>query len=296
MSIVINTPNGTIGRQLAHALLDAGEAITVISRDPDRVADLADRGARVVKGSIEDEATLRDAFTGATGLFWLSPPNLAPGFHAWARQVAERAASLAAAAGIDRVVVLSSTGAQSGAGVGPVSALGPVEAAFEAKLANVAALRAGFFMENYLRDLGTITAMGKIFSPADADHRVPMVATADIALRAAQLLREGWQGHLKLGVHGPRDLSPREGAQILGQALGRSIEYVQVTPEQALGAMLEAGVPEYAARQYVEMFGALNEGRMDPAEPRDEASTTPTELADFVAQVLRPAIDRAAAQ
>lgn len=296
MSIVINTPNGTIGRQLALDLLDAGEAITVITRDATRSAPLAERGARVVEGTIDDEATLRDAFEAATGLFWLTPPNLAPGFHAWARQNAERAASLAKAAGIERVVVLSSSGAHSGAGVGPVSALGPVEHAFQAELPHVVSLRAGFFMENYLRDLGTIGGMGKIFSPADADHRVPVVATADIARRAAELLREGWEGHLELGVHGPRDLSPRESAAILGEALGRPVEYVQVSPEQALGAMVEAGVPEFAAQQYVQMFGALNEGRMDPAEPRDEASTTPTELAEFATRVLRPALDRAAAE
>ena len=296
MSIVINTPNGTIGRQLALNLLDAGEVITVITRDATKAAPLAERGARVVQGTIDDEATLSAAFEGASALFWLTPPNLAPGYHAWAHQTAERAASLAKAAGIERAVVLSSTGAHSGAGVGPVSALGPVEDAFRAELPHVIALRPGFFMENYLRDVGTIAGMGTIFSPADADRRVPVVATADIARRAADLLRGGWEGHLELGVHGPRDLSPREGAAILAEALGRPVQYVQVNPEQALSGMVEAGMPEFAARQYVEMYGALNDGRMDPAEPRDEASTTPTALSEFAAQVLRPALDRAAAE
>jgi hypothetical protein len=36
----------------------------------------------------------------------------------------------------------------------------------QAELAHVIALRPGFFMETYLRDLGTIAAMGKIFSAA----------------------------------------------------------------------------------------------------------------------------------
>lgn len=295
MSIVINTPNGNIGRQLALALLDAGEPITVISRDASKAAALAGRGARVVEGSIDDEATLRAAFEGATALFWLSPPNLVPGFLETSKVNAERAARLAKEAGIERVVVLSSVGAHSGAGVGPVSSLGPVEAAFQAQIPNVVSLRAGFFMENYLRDLGSIAAMGKIFSPARADHAVPMASTGDIATRAAQLLREGWQGHQALGVHGPRDLSPREGAAILAQALERPVEHVQVSYDQALAGMLQAGVPEYAAGIYVEMYRAMNEGRMDPAEPRDAASTTPTELADFARRVLRPALAQMAA-
>jgi uncharacterized protein YbjT (DUF2867 family) len=296
MSIVINTPNGNIGRKLALALLDAGESITVISRSTDKAAELAQRGARVVLGSLEDEATLRAAFEGGEALFWLNPPNLAPGFFEKSEADAARAARLAKAAGIERVVVLSSVGAHSGPGVGPVSALRPVEAAFEAQLPHVVALRAGFFMENYLRDLGTIASMGKIFSPANGDMAMPLVATADIADRAAALLRDRtWQGHRALGVHGPRDLGFREAAGILARVLERPVEYVQVSLDQARAGMVQAGLPEYAAEQYVEMYAAMNAGRMNPAEPRDAASTTPTELAEFARTVLRPALAQFAA-
>ncbi|MEM9462054.1 MAG: NmrA family NAD(P)-binding protein [Myxococcota bacterium] len=293
MSIVINTPNGTIGRKLTLALLDAGEAVTVLSRDATRVSDLAERGARVIEGSF-DEATLRTALTGAETLFWLTPPHYVPDFMDWSRQAAQRAAQIAAEAGVVRAVVLSSVGAHSEA-VGPVSALGPVEAAFKAQLPHVTVLRPGFFMENYLRDVGTIATMGKIFSPADGDRPMPMVATADIARRAAQVLRDrNWQGHRVLGIHGPRNLSFREGAQIVGQALGREIEYVQVSADQARASMLEAGLPPHVAQMFVQMYQAMNDGRMDPAEPRDAASTTATELAQFARDVLKPAIAAAA--
>ena len=283
MSIVINTPNGNIGRKLALALLDAGEAVTVITRSTAKAAALVEQGARVVEGSIDDEATLRAAFTGAKALFWLNPPNLVPGFVEKSQADAERAARLAA-------------GAHSGPGVGPVSSLRPVEAAFEARVSNVASLRAGFFMENYLRDLGTIATMGKIFSAANADTPTPLVATADIAARAAALLRDrSWRGHRALGVHGPRDVTFREAAGILARALERPVEFVQVSLDQARAGMLQAGLPEFAVEQYVQMYAALNEGRMRPAEPRDAASTTPTELAEFARTVLRPALAQLAA-
>ena len=41
MSIVINTPTSNIGRALAARLLDAGERITVLSRDKKKVDDFA---------------------------------------------------------------------------------------------------------------------------------------------------------------------------------------------------------------------------------------------------------------
>ena len=45
MSIVINTPTSNIGRALAARLLDAGERITILSRDKKKVSDLERHGA-----------------------------------------------------------------------------------------------------------------------------------------------------------------------------------------------------------------------------------------------------------
>ena len=62
MSIVINTPTSHIGRALAARLLDAGEHITVLSRDKKKVDELRRRGARVIEGSFENPALLAEAF------------------------------------------------------------------------------------------------------------------------------------------------------------------------------------------------------------------------------------------
>ena len=50
MYILINAPNSNIGRALAVRLLDAGERITVLSRDKKKVDELLRRGARVEIG------------------------------------------------------------------------------------------------------------------------------------------------------------------------------------------------------------------------------------------------------
>jgi uncharacterized protein YbjT (DUF2867 family) len=78
MSIVINTPTSNIGRALAARLLDAGESITILSRDKKKVEELHRRGARVIEGSFEDPALLAEALKGAESLFWLTPPPARP--------------------------------------------------------------------------------------------------------------------------------------------------------------------------------------------------------------------------
>jgi uncharacterized protein YbjT (DUF2867 family) len=91
MSIVINTPNSNIGRALAVRLLDAGEQITVISRDRKKVEELHRRGARVIEGSFEDPALLAQALEGAEALFWLTPPPARPDYYEWAIRCAKQA-------------------------------------------------------------------------------------------------------------------------------------------------------------------------------------------------------------
>jgi uncharacterized protein YbjT (DUF2867 family) len=54
MSIVINTPTSKIGRALAGRLLDAGERVTVLTRDKGKVDELLRRGACVVEGPFEE--------------------------------------------------------------------------------------------------------------------------------------------------------------------------------------------------------------------------------------------------
>ncbi|RKH59616.1 NmrA family NAD(P)-binding protein [Corallococcus aberystwythensis] len=296
MSIVVNTPNGNIGRPLVEKLLEAGRKVTVISRTPEKVADLVKRGAKVVQGSIEEQATLDAAFAGAEALFWLSPSAIRPDFQEWAKANGRLAAERAKAHGVKRVVVLSSVGAQNGPGTGPVSVLKPVEEAFQAAAPNVVSLRAGFFMENLLRDVQSLAKAGAIFSASPETKPFPMVATADIAAKAAEyLLDTSWTGHRYAGVHGPRDLTYPEVASILTQVLGQPVKYVRVGLEDLRNGMTGAGMPAFAADTFVEMYGAILDGRMDPAEPRSKETTTPTTLAEFASTVLKPVVEQARA-
>jgi uncharacterized protein YbjT (DUF2867 family) len=290
MRIVVNTPNGNIGRSLVETLLARGAEVTLIARNPEKVRDFAARGARVVQGSIDDREVLDRAFEGAGAVFWLTPPGMRPDAHEWAIATARTAAEAVRRRDVKRVVLLSSVGAQSGPGVGPVGALLDIEKAFRAAAPDVVSLRAGFFMENLFRSLDTIVKAGAIFSPTPADKKSPTVASRDIAAMAAEELLASTPGHRTRGVHGPVDLSPREQAAILTEVLGFPVAYVEVPVEAAEKGMVDAGVPAFAAASFADMYRGIIDGRMDPAEPRSAETTTPTTFAEFARDVLRPAV------
>jgi uncharacterized protein YbjT (DUF2867 family) len=288
MTILIDTPTGNIGRSLASHLLDAGERVVLLARDPSKVADLSARGARVVEGSLDDTKAVARAFEGVTTAFWLTPPTLRPDFRAWAVGAATAAAKEAKKNG-SRVVTLSSVGAHV-EGNGPVSVVGAVEQTFRAELADVLALRPAYFFENFLRDAATIAAQGVWYGPTPQDRPMPMVATKDIAKVAAEEVRAAWGGHRIRGIHGPVDVTMNDAARAFSAALGREVKYVEVPLQAALDGMKQAGMPDFAVALYAEMLDGFVTGRTDPAEPRTPETTTPTTIAEFARDVLKRAL------
>jgi uncharacterized protein YbjT (DUF2867 family) len=291
MSIVINTPTSNIGRALAARLLDAGEQITVLSRDKKKVDELLRRGARVVEGSFEEPALLAEALEGAEALFWLTPPPARPDYYTWATKCAKQAAAAAKKAGASRAVVVSSMGAHSGPGTGAVGPAREMENDFEAALPAVVSLRPGIFMENFLLSAEMIAKAGQIFVPIQPGKKWPLVATADIAAKATcWLLDRGWTGHHRVGVHGPQDLSTGEAAAIIASAVGKPVQCIDATLEQARGALTSMGMPNFVVKLIIEQYVAFRDGRLDPAEPRTPDTTTPTTLAEFARTTLVPAV------
>lgn len=77
--IVITTPTGQIGRQVLDIVLgdvlDGGESVRVIARDPSRLSPEVRERVEVVVGSHGDPDVVDAAFAGADSVFWLAPPN-----------------------------------------------------------------------------------------------------------------------------------------------------------------------------------------------------------------------------
>lgn len=292
MRVVINTPAGNIGRAVADQLLEAGHELVVTSRHPQNCKSLIERGARLVEGSIDQPTVLDQAFSGMDALFWVTPFAFdRPDYVNWALQLAKTAAAAARRARLKRVVLVSSIGAQQEQGVGPIVCCKPTESAFAEAVPDLCCLRAASFMENFLAHVPTIATQGVIYSPHPSDRQMPMVATRDIAVKAVEaVLDPRWSGFRIAGVHGPEDLDHSTAARVIGEAIGRPVRHVEVTPEAARQGMIAQGLPPFVANLLADMYQGFREGRVVRAEPRTPETTTPTSLSRFAGEVLRPAI------
>ena len=296
---VVTGASGNTGSTLAYALLDAGQQVRVIARNPDHLRPFAARGAETVSADLTDTAKLTTAFTGAKGVYVMIPPNLSvPDYAAYQSQVTSALASALAKAKVPYVVSLSSVGADKPSGTGPVLGLHRLEEALNSISGlNTMHLRAGYFMENTLAQVGVIPTMGKTAGPVRPDLKVAMIAASDIgAVAADELLKLNFQGHQTRELLGERDISYNEATAIIGKAIGKpGLTYIQLPDEQLLPAFTNMGMPENLVKLLLEMTSAMNAGYMRPLEARSPRNTTPTSFETFVKEKFLPAYQQASA-
>jgi uncharacterized protein YbjT (DUF2867 family) len=290
MKIVVTTPTGQIGSRVVERLLESGNEVVVLARDPGRLPDAVRARAGVRQGTLEDADFVAEATAGADALFLLVPPSYAAeDWGAWQLSVGRAAADAVRGNGVRRVVFLSSAGAHRD-DLSPISRLGDIERLLKAAAPDVAALRAGFFMENLLQSVPTIQAQGAIFQAIAPDVPVPFVATRDLGDEAARWLADpSWSGHVTHLVLGPEELTMPAAADAVAAAAGRTVAFVPVPPEAVRDALLGMGSSPSVAEGYAQMMRGLDASRFE-LEPREGIIRGRTTLAEWSRAALAPAL------
>jgi len=254
MKIAVTTPTGHIGNKLANILLDRKSDVTLIARHPEKVKDLASRGAEIIAGEHSDSAIVEQAVRGADAVFWLTPSEITS--HdplGTARRMAEAGASVIRKHPDLHVVQLSSAGAFVPSGTGPIVGLHDTEEKFRAAGKNIVSLRPNEFMENVFFSLPTIVGQGSIFTSIPGSVKTPFIATQDIAEVASEFLLNPVDGHHVVDIVGPQEISLDEWARIAGQAIGKQVRVVTVPGDKLRAAMSQSGMSPEMAALLVEM-------------------------------------------
>jgi uncharacterized protein YbjT (DUF2867 family) len=291
--IVVTTPTGSIGRQVLARLLQAGERVRVIARDPSRLSPETLRQVEVVTGSHGDAEVVERAFEGADAVFWLPPPNPhAESLETVYVDFARPACEAFRKHGVRHVVGISALG--RGTPMADRAGLVTASLAMDDLIAgtgvNYRALTMPSFMDNLLRQVPPICDRGEFFWPDKGDRKAPTCATRDIAEVAAQLLIDrSWNGQGHRAVLGPEDLSQNDMARIMSEVLGRSIVHREVPIEAFKAQLLAAGMSPAFVQGYADMMTAKADG-LDNAESRTAENTTPTTFRQWCEDVLRPAV------
>ncbi|QKV73538.1 NAD(P)H-binding protein [Amycolatopsis sp. Hca4] len=287
--IVVTAPTGQIGSKLVPALLERGEPVRLVARDPGKLPAGVRERAEVVAGSHRDRAVLDRALDGADALFWLMPAAATASSPYEAYVTASiPGADAVVRHGVPRVVVVSALGRGSQIYAGHISASHAMEDLFRSTGAHVRALALPTFMDNILRQAATIRA-GVVSGTLPAGFTMPWIATKDIAALAAGLLLDrSWTGQEPVEVLGGDDLSYSDIARILTEVAGVPIRYERGDRAAVRRFLVDRGFSEAMARSVVDMDVAAERG-INHGTARTAGNTTPTTFREFAEETLEPA-------
>ncbi|MCG3755216.1 NAD(P)H-binding protein [Amycolatopsis sp. Poz14] len=291
--IVITAPTGNIGSRVLSELVDAGEDLRVIVRDPARLPDAVRERVEVVVGSHGDPEAVDRAFAGADAVFWVVPPDSTrTPAEGWSGFTGPAAKALVAH-GVGHVVGVSALG--RGTAVAGRAGLVTASLAMDELIAGTGvayrALANPSFFENLLEEVDSIREKGVYSDVLDPDRKAPLVAVADIAAVAVRLLRDrSWTGFADVPVLGPEDLSPNDLARIMTEQLGRPVRYERESLDDLRSTLIGYGLNETFVHGIADMKYAKDNG-LDAGVTRTAETASPTTFEQWCAETLKPAFD-----
>jgi uncharacterized protein YbjT (DUF2867 family) len=240
--ILVTGATGNIGRNVVAELLDAGETVRAISRNPERAAFPG--GVEVVRADLTQPETLPAALRGVDRAFLFPAAGRVAGF-----------LDAATGAGLQRVVLLSSATADADGG-----ALGDrhtgVEQAVAASGLAWTFLRPGPFMANDLRWAAAVKATGVVRAPYGRAVSAPIDERDIAAVCVRALLKDGHDGKA-YKLSGGESLSTAERVKILGDALGRELRFEEQPVGEARQEMLDSHMPVEVVNSVLALFAAM---------------------------------------
>ena len=229
-TILITGVTGHQGGAVARALQNSGFRLRGLTRNPEseRAAALAGRGVEVVKGDLDDEATLRRALTGAWGVFGVQTA-LEAGVEREEEQ-GKRLATMAREAGVEHYVYTSVGSAHKRTGIPHFDNKWRIEDTVRGlRFPSHVILRPVFFMDNLL---APFSLQGDTLSWALApDTKLQMIAVDDIGWFGARaFIDAATLNRREIDLAGDVRTMP-EAAEVLTEALHRPIAFAQMSIE-----------------------------------------------------------------
>jgi uncharacterized protein YbjT (DUF2867 family) len=232
-TILITGATGHQGGAVARALLAGGHKVRALTRKPDGEAAraLAGKGAEIVRGDLDDEASLGKALAGAWGVFGVQNTWEA-GVEGEERQ-GKRLAELARRAGVEHYVYTSVASAHRRTGIPHFENKWRVEQTVRAlAFPSYAILRPVFFMENF---------QGPFFKPGLDEGKIAVALRPDTPLQMIAVEDIGAYGRIvfeqaekfngrELDIAGD-ELTMPEVARVLGAAMKKKLEFAPVPIE-----------------------------------------------------------------
>jgi len=253
-NILITGATGNIGSELAKQLSAQDVPFRAIVRSLKGTEALAAlKGATLITGDLNDPASLQQALQGVDKAFLLTSSSE----QAETQQL--NFVKAAQEAGVQHIVKLSQFAAAKGSPVRFLRYHAVVEEAIQQSGMAYTFLRPNLFMQGLLGFRDSIVHKSAFFA-AIGNAKISMVDIRDIAAVAAAALTSNKHNNKIYDLTGPAAVTHAEVAAQLSNVLGRTIQFIDVTPADMRHALDGAGFPAWQADGLIEDYAHYARG------------------------------------
>lgn len=249
--LLVTGATGNNGSEIIKRLAMQNVPVRAMVRD--RAKAMTAPNVEVVEADFDRPETLLSALSGVDRAFLLTNSSE----HAEAQQLAFVEA--AKQSGVAQIVKLSQFAADRNSPVRFLRYHAAVEAAIQASGMAYTFLRPNLFMQGLLNFKSTIASQNAFYA-AIGDAKVSMIDVRDIAdVAIAALTEPGHEGKI-YDLTGAQALTHTEAAQYLCDAIGRKINFVDISPDQMLETLLSVHFPTWQAEGLIEDYAHYRRG------------------------------------
>lgn len=269
-TILITGATGTVGSEVVKQLSAKGENIIVKAAArsaTDNTFENLNR-VQVVQLDYDKPDSLAVALKGVDKLFLLTP------FQSNMVDLTSNLVSEAKKAKVKYIAKQSVMGADAEPGITPGRLHRQAEKIIEESGIPFTFLRPNFFMQNFVNYYSNlIRSQGAFYMPA-GDAKVSFVDVRDIAAVAVKsLINDNQQKGRAYNITGGEALSYGQAAEILSKAVGKKINYVNVTDQDARKGMKDMSMDEWTIKSMIELFEITRAGYVSEISPIVEQVT-----------------------
>ncbi|EXG83701.1 putative nucleoside-diphosphate sugar epimerase [Clostridium sp. ASBs410] len=267
MNIVLGA-TGQIGFMLANNLFKKGQPVRAVVRDEAKANELKKMGIEVFVADYLDKEALIKAFHGGKTAFLLTPESPSPeSYLDEVNLIIDNYREAIQASGINKIVGLSSMGAQHESDTGNLVASYLLEHAFSGLSIEQIFVRPAYYYSNWIGYLELIMAQGILPTFFPLEMKLPMVSPIDVAeFLADVMIRETPQERI-YEVCGPQDYSSLDIVRIFEKVLNKNVTLQQIFPDEWESTLEQAGFTSDGAKNFMLMTKAVIDGRTKSDTP-----------------------------
>jgi uncharacterized protein YbjT (DUF2867 family) len=247
--IFVTGATGNVGRNVVSILSGAGASVRALTRNPD-TAGLPD-SVEVVRGDLSVPSTLENSLEGVDSVFLM--------VRAFSAQIVPTIEVLKKR--VRRIVFLSSSAIQDELPV-QLNPIGKVHLEIEEEIQKSGLewtfLRPGAFAANALTWWAPQLRVGDVVRWPYGSAAWAPIHERDIAAVAVRVLTEAGHAGKKYALTGGEVLTQVDQLHTIGEAIGRTLRYEELTPEEARQQM-GAFLPPFIVHRLLDMWAGMVE-------------------------------------